>query len=74
MAERFAWSSQVSDEQASQATAFRARLRAHLDAGHPVVIVTGAEASLARELWRVLSGQASDADLVMVQESEELKP
>jgi amidase len=32
VAERFAWSSQVSDEQASQATAFRARLRAHLDA------------------------------------------
>lgn len=30
VAERFAWSSQVSDEQAAQATAFRARLRAHL--------------------------------------------
>ncbi|MFM7705197.1 MAG: amidase [Rubrivivax sp.] len=32
VAERFAWSSQVSDEQANQATAFRARLRAHLEA------------------------------------------
>ena len=30
------------------------RLRAHLEAGHRVVIVTGAEASLARELWRAL--------------------
>jgi phosphatidylglycerophosphatase C len=30
------------------------RLRAHLDAGDEVVIVTGAEASLARDLWRAL--------------------
>jgi TRAP-type transport system small permease protein len=27
---------------------------------------------LLRELWRVLSGQATDADLVMVKESEDL--
>jgi amidase len=41
VAERFAWSSQVSDEQASQASAFRARLRAHLGAllGHDGVFV-----------------------------------
>ena len=32
VADRFAWSSQVSDEQVSRATDFRARLRAHLDA------------------------------------------
>jgi phosphatidylglycerophosphatase C len=30
------------------------RLHAHLAAGDPVVIVTGAEAGLARELWRAL--------------------
>lgn len=30
------------------------RLHAHLAAGDPVVIVTGAEASLARELWQAL--------------------
>lgn len=30
------------------------RLRAHLAAGDPVVIVTGAEASLARDLWQAL--------------------
>ena len=30
------------------------RLHAHLEAGDAVVIVTGAEASLARDLWRVL--------------------
>ncbi len=34
-----------------------ARLNAHLAAGDPVVIVTGAEASLARDLWKAL-GQA----------------
>lgn len=31
-----------------------ARLHAHLAAGDPVVIVTGAEAGLARSLWRAL--------------------
>lgn len=30
------------------------RLRAHLDAGDPVVIVTGAEKNLARDLWQAL--------------------
>jgi TRAP-type C4-dicarboxylate transport system permease small subunit len=42
--------------------------------GAGVVFAVSAIVLLARELWRVLSGQASDADLVMVQESEEHKP
>lgn len=37
-----------------------------------VVFAASALVLLARELWRVLSGQASDAELVMVQESEDL--
>lgn len=42
--------------------------------GAGVVFSVSAIVLLARELWRVLSGRATDADLVMVQESEELKP
>lgn len=34
------------------------RLHAHLEAGDPVVIVTGAEASLARDLWQALGQPA----------------
>jgi TRAP-type transport system small permease protein len=39
--------------------------------GAGVVFSVSAIVLLARELWRVLTGQASEADLVMVQESEE---
>jgi TRAP-type transport system small permease protein len=37
-----------------------------------VVFAASALVLLARELWRVLSGQMSEAELVMVQESEDL--
>jgi TRAP-type C4-dicarboxylate transport system permease small subunit len=40
--------------------------------GAGVVFAASAGVLLLRELWRTLSGQASDADLVMVQESEDL--
>jgi TRAP-type C4-dicarboxylate transport system permease small subunit len=36
-----------------------------------IVFAISAAILIARELWRVLSGQATDADLVMVKESEE---
>ena len=39
--------------------------------GAGVVFAVSAGVVLARELWRTASGQASDAELVMVQESEE---
>jgi TRAP-type transport system small permease protein len=40
--------------------------------GAGVVFAASAGVLLLRELWRTLSGQASDAELVMVQESEDL--
>lgn len=40
--------------------------------GAGVVFAVSAGVLLLRELWRTVSGQASDADLVMVQESEDL--
>jgi TRAP-type C4-dicarboxylate transport system permease small subunit len=36
-----------------------------------IVFAVSAAILIVRELWRVLSGQATDADLVMVKESEE---
>ena len=39
--------------------------------GSGVVFSVSAAALLLRDIWRVLSGQISDADLVMVKESEE---
>ena len=40
--------------------------------GAGVVFAVSAGVLLLRELWRTVSGQATDADLVMVQESEDL--
>ena len=40
--------------------------------GAGVVFAASAGVLLLRELWRTVSGQATDADLVMVQESEDL--
>ncbi len=40
--------------------------------GAGVVFAASAIALLARELWRAFSGQLNEADLVMVQESEDL--
>jgi TRAP-type C4-dicarboxylate transport system permease small subunit len=37
-----------------------------------VVFAVSATVILLRELWRTVSGQLSDAELVMVQESEDL--
>jgi hypothetical protein len=39
-----------------------------------VVFAVSAGALLARELWRTATGQASDAELVMIQDSEDLAP
>jgi hypothetical protein len=39
--------------------------------GSGVVFAVSAAVLLLREMWRALSGQLSDADLVMVKESEE---
>jgi TRAP-type C4-dicarboxylate transport system permease small subunit len=39
--------------------------------GAGVVFAVSAAVLLAREMWRALSGQLSEADLVMVKESEE---
>jgi TRAP-type C4-dicarboxylate transport system permease small subunit len=40
--------------------------------GAGVVFAISAGVLLARELWRTVTGQVTDAELVMVQESEDL--